>query len=243
MYSSNQLTISFVRLDEEILAAPLTLLKQPAENPEANQSLALTQLLPLELAGACVTTAIVAESSNKLYVANIGDCRAVAGWFDPKTGLWTCDVLSDIGDQDYDNPMEEKRQVVLPRHTYCTVWTLGSFLCDDLLLRCADHLSRLREAHAEDDQSTLLTAPGKGLRLFGVQDVSRAMGDAHGKRTVEDTKSMSDHLGITYLSKGKPYISPPYLSNEPEVVVREISPDTGAQLRFIILATDGRECF
>jgi pyruvate dehydrogenase phosphatase len=100
-----------VALDKDILAAPTQLLaKAPGVVSELpNPSPTLLQLLPLETAGACAVTVIVDAVTDKLYVANIGDCRAVAGWQNPVTGEWRCDVLTDIGDTVAENPLESAR--------------------------------------------------------------------------------------------------------------------------------------
>jgi pyruvate dehydrogenase phosphatase len=98
------LTRSFVELDEKIVAAPLALLDT---NDSVGCKFALTHLLPLDKAGARVSTVMLDFPRQMLYAASLGDCRAVAGWLDPATGRWRCDVLSDVGDMTYDNPGEE----------------------------------------------------------------------------------------------------------------------------------------
>lgn len=52
-------------------------------------------------------TAFVDVEGDKVYVANAGDCRAVAGWFNEQSGTWRCDVLSE--DHGGRNPKEHAR--------------------------------------------------------------------------------------------------------------------------------------
>lgn len=70
--------------------------------------LALGTLAPR---GSCLHTALIDNATNKLYVANLGDCRVVAGWYDARTGLWRCEVMSQIGGHAAKNPLEEARSV------------------------------------------------------------------------------------------------------------------------------------
>ena len=64
-------------------------------------------LATLESAGSCAITAVLDAANGKLYVANFGDSRAVAGWYDPSANSWRCDVLSD--DLCGNNPREVDR--------------------------------------------------------------------------------------------------------------------------------------
>lgn len=58
------------------------------------------------VAGACAISALVDTTSDGLYVASAGDCRAVAGW-QREDGTWRVDVLSE--DQMGENPKEIER--------------------------------------------------------------------------------------------------------------------------------------
>jgi serine/threonine protein phosphatase PrpC len=49
---------------------------------------------------------IVDTANSKLHIANLGDCRAVAAWKRPDTEAWRCEVFSERGDQNPDNPAE-----------------------------------------------------------------------------------------------------------------------------------------
>lgn len=64
-------------------------------------------LAELDSSGSCATTAIVDVASDRLYVADTGDSRAVAGWWNPHQQRWRCDVLS--ADQTGDSPLEAAR--------------------------------------------------------------------------------------------------------------------------------------
>ena len=62
-------------------------------------------------AGSCVTALIIDQKFGKMYAINLGDCRAVAGWWNPETKMWRCDRLSEIGDMRGDNDYERARSV------------------------------------------------------------------------------------------------------------------------------------
>jgi pyruvate dehydrogenase phosphatase len=64
-------------------------------------------LSSIEGLGSCATTAIVDSRAGILYLANLGDSRAVAGWYNKDTTEWRCDVLSE--DASAKNPKEVKR--------------------------------------------------------------------------------------------------------------------------------------
>lgn len=57
--------------------------------------------------GTTGVTATVVAATNKVVVANLGDSRAVAGWFNPTTGQWRCDQLTN--DHEPGNPAEAAR--------------------------------------------------------------------------------------------------------------------------------------
>lgn len=60
-----------------------------------------------EGSGSCATTATVDVANDRLYVANLVDSRAVAGWWNAKDGKWRCDVLSN--DHEGENKAEADR--------------------------------------------------------------------------------------------------------------------------------------
>ena len=57
--------------------------------------------------GSAGITAVVDIQADMLHVANAGDSRAVAGWWNPTTRTWRCDVLSE--DHDVENLREADR--------------------------------------------------------------------------------------------------------------------------------------
>ena len=90
---------------------PQTVVKDHLADPTLSDNLphpapSLMSLWDLVSSGACVSTALVDMKSKKLHVANLGDCRVVGGWFDPKTGKWRCEVMSELGDASAGNPVE-----------------------------------------------------------------------------------------------------------------------------------------
>ena len=98
-------------LDGDILRMPLTILSRYLSDPDKSPLLpspapSLVSLANLEARGSCATTMIVDIATDKLYVANLGDCRAVAGWWNPVLGTWRCDVLTDSGDMNAENPLD-----------------------------------------------------------------------------------------------------------------------------------------
>jgi hypothetical protein len=49
-------------------------------------------------------------------------------------------------------------------------------------------------------------------------------------------------LGSYYHPFSRPFETPTYISAKPEVLELDLHPDNGDELKFIVLATDGREC-
>lgn len=68
---------------------------------------ATDRLDSLRNAKASAVTALVDAESQTLMVANLGDCRAVAGWYDSATDEWRCDTLTQ--DMTMENPAEAER--------------------------------------------------------------------------------------------------------------------------------------
>jgi hypothetical protein len=107
------LTTSYVAWDTSLIQAPLALLQQPngfqtlAHPGLPNPVPALWALSSIQNSGGCGVTAMVDAESETLYVMNVGDCRAVAGWLNPRTGEWRCDTLT--ADQTLLNEPEKQR--------------------------------------------------------------------------------------------------------------------------------------
>ncbi|KAJ7573051.1 hypothetical protein C8J56DRAFT_1174081 [Mycena floridula] len=109
---------AFENLDSEILKAPLCVLAEnmDAESRKPNKildisqnPLALQTMLPA-ISGSCDLLAVFDTAHRDLYAACTGDCRAVAGVWEPSadgTGAWRVDVLSE--DQTGQNPKELER--------------------------------------------------------------------------------------------------------------------------------------
>lgn len=89
----------------EILAAPKSVLEGGAE-VNAHGLFTQAVLLDLDVSGACLTSLVVDTAHDKLYVANLGDCRTVAVWKNPDTTAWRCEVLSEMGDHNVNNQTE-----------------------------------------------------------------------------------------------------------------------------------------
>ena len=106
--------ISITDLDNDIQRTSTALLNDEINASTAITSLplpspALTQLATLDRGGAVFSTLLVNSSENKLYAINLGDSRLVAGWWNPKTRMWRCDVITEVGDMNCDNPLEAAR--------------------------------------------------------------------------------------------------------------------------------------
>jgi len=98
-------------LDNDINRIPGTILRNYLGDPEKSPLLpfpapSLVHLANLEHRGSCATNMIVDIATDKMYVSTLGDTRAVAGWWNPTTKQWRCDVLSNTGDLNAQNPTE-----------------------------------------------------------------------------------------------------------------------------------------
>ena len=110
-----QLICSFLKLDENICQTPvrfLPLLKDQIDTKDAFPTTRQIMVAMSEPAdnGSCAISAFIDAENSGLYVANTGDCRAVAGWQLPD-GTWRCDVLTE--DQMGENPKEVERLAAL----------------------------------------------------------------------------------------------------------------------------------
>lgn len=95
--------IRYMAWDTESILAPLSLLASKISLPDVpsypgfpHPSLAVLADAPSR--GSTAITAIIDVAWDTLHVANTGDCRAVAGWWDGKTRQWRCEVLSEDHD-------------------------------------------------------------------------------------------------------------------------------------------------
>lgn len=91
---------SYIALDDDIHQASLEVVKTPPHVLDPD-----TPLLPhpppsqvihgsTETVGTTALTAVIDAESDSLHVINVGDCRAVAGWYNPLTGKWRAQVLN-----------------------------------------------------------------------------------------------------------------------------------------------------
>ena len=62
----------------------------------------------------------------------------------------------------------------------------------------------------------------------------------HCKRKQDDDR-LDDVFSVPYRIRETPYLTPPYLLNTPDIVMRDLHPASGEQLKFVVLATDGCE--
>ncbi|EIW73223.1 hypothetical protein TREMEDRAFT_24534 [Tremella mesenterica DSM 1558] len=110
-YVSQTIVDSFLSLDENICQTPVKMLpllkvqNSVKDTFPTPRQMFVAMTMPAEN-GSCAISAIVDAENNGLYLANTGDCRAVAGWESPD-GTWKCDVLSE--DQMGENPNEVTR--------------------------------------------------------------------------------------------------------------------------------------
>jgi pyruvate dehydrogenase phosphatase len=117
-YVSLALQTAFARVDSELINAPIKLLAANIDEkaraagvlPDLSQHpMALATMQPA-LSGSCAVLALVDAAHGALYVANTGDARALAGFWDERadgSGSWRVEVLSE--DQTGRNPSELAR--------------------------------------------------------------------------------------------------------------------------------------
>nr|ODN73091.1 hypothetical protein L203_06683 [Cryptococcus depauperatus CBS 7841] len=161
-------------------------------------------LSPLLNSGACCCTAIVDVASDRLYVANAGDTRAVAGWWNEEEKTWRCDVLTQ--DCMGDNPVEVQRMVA---------------------------------EHPEDEKDTVVCDVGSGARVLGGLQPTRAFGDSIYKAEHTTWQESYDHGKRWRKFDECPNKTPPYATAKPEIAWRDIHPENGEELKFVVIATDG----
>ncbi|WVN86527.1 uncharacterized protein L203_101691 [Cryptococcus depauperatus CBS 7841] len=213
---SKLISDTFIALDDDIVFSPQRMFKSAPDNkinPLLPPHLPSTMTLsPLLNSGACCCTAIVDVASDRLYVANAGDTRAVAGWWNEEEKTWRCDVLTQ--DCMGDNPVEVQRMVA---------------------------------EHPEDEKDTVVCDVGSGARVLGGLQPTRAFGDSIYK--AEHTTWQDVHKGLLQYDHGKrwrkfdecPNKTPPYATAKPEIAWRDIHPENGEELKFVVIATDGQE--
>ncbi|CCM00659.1 uncharacterized protein FIBRA_02697 [Fibroporia radiculosa] len=216
---------AFLRLDTEIVNAPLRLLAEHIDKldiqknaiPDLSQHpMAMASMLPA-LSGSCAIMAMFDTARQHLYVACTGDSRAVAGVYEEAEdgrGTWRVQPLSE--DQTGRNPAEVKR---------------------------------IQSEHPPDEADTVVM---RG-RVLGGLEPTRAFGDARYKwpREVQAILNEAFLKGNNHPMRSTPSLlkTPPYVTAQPFVVQSELPfrsrPDqptpsgTKSTLRFLVLATDG----
>lgn len=120
---SDALTAAFLQLDYAICSEPLRLISGlPSPLGQVDGKAAIAPAT----SGACALTVMVDEDREEVYVANTGDCRAVAGyWVEPHTtkdghhyqGGWRTEVLTE--DHTSANPNEIARYSCLVFPLFC----------------------------------------------------------------------------------------------------------------------------
>ena len=70
---------------------------------------ALIPLAETSVRGTTSITAVLDTEAKMLYLANLGDSRAIAGWWSPISNTWRCDVLTN--EHQGGNPAEVTRSV------------------------------------------------------------------------------------------------------------------------------------
>ena len=106
------LTIRYEAWDAASIATPFALLENKIKLPDVPgypgfPNPGLVALADAPSRGSAGITAIVDVKGDTLHVANLGDSRAVAGWWNPEDKVWRCDILSS--DQECENPAEADR--------------------------------------------------------------------------------------------------------------------------------------
>ncbi|WVQ79005.1 hypothetical protein IAT38_001097 [Cryptococcus sp. DSM 104549] len=113
-FISAALSSTFTALDNAFLDAPLQALRGLITTPSLSPF--LPDISPIsflygkpEGAGCTACTVVVDEEEDRMWVAHVGDSRAVAGWYNEEEGTWRCDVLTE--DHSGDNPAEAARRL------------------------------------------------------------------------------------------------------------------------------------
>ncbi|KAF5358928.1 hypothetical protein D9758_004843 [Tetrapyrgos nigripes] len=109
---------AFTKLDSLLMDAPVTILQNHLKErsskdltiPDLSKDVQGMSAMQAAISGSCALMALFDTAQRNLYVALTGDCRAVAGVWEPTAngkGAWKVDVLTE--DQTARNPSEVKR--------------------------------------------------------------------------------------------------------------------------------------
>ncbi|WVF69344.1 hypothetical protein IAT40_004120 [Kwoniella sp. CBS 6097] len=206
---------TFTDLDKAIVSLPLSMIYPPYPThlptstnlPTPNPAL----MAALPIAGACACTALVDSKSGLLYLANMGDCRAVAGWYNPTQGTWRTDVLSQ--DHNAANPVEAEK------------------------VR-SEHPTERDNVIIDQGFTPRLVGNAQPTRAFGDDSLKTSkpdMDEIERACSVEYYHAKNRATGEMF-----PKNDGPYMGSEPEVIIRHLRKESeGEELRFLIVATDG----
>ncbi|KZO98096.1 protein serine/threonine phosphatase 2C [Calocera viscosa TUFC12733] len=202
---------TYITLDGSITAAALRLLEVPREQrPDI-----IAPFLRPALSGSCALLTVLDTQHEQVHVALVGDCRAVAGYWNDGEKRWICEVLTE-----------------------------------DQTAKATKEIERLKKEHPGEEDNV-----ARNGRVLGGLEPSRAFGDARYKWTKEQQERINRELiqPPDVLVTPPAFQTPPYVTADPVVTHRPfhiplpsksanpVAKGKGptAQLRFLILATDG----
>ncbi|WWC62461.1 uncharacterized protein I303_105057 [Kwoniella dejecticola CBS 10117] len=205
---------TYLALDEDIYRAGLSVAQSPSNSsvdtilPTPNPS--LLSLIPV--AGATTCTAFIDVRQQLLYVINIGDSRAVAGWLDEESGQWRVDVLSQ--DQECGNPAEVKRLQNM-------------------------HSPPLSDAVIDEGYTPRLLGNLQPSRAFGDDCSKLTRAEKESLSLAGQINTLPEESPFT--KKPISYDDAPYMDAWPEIVIRNLrnKENPNEKLEFLIIATDG----
>ncbi|WVQ64495.1 uncharacterized protein L199_002662 [Kwoniella botswanensis] len=212
---AQMMAASFLTVDANLIQSTWSTLFSPvADNlpglpPHSPTQLGLANLFDN---GSCAITAIVDIESDKLYVANVGDTRAIAGWWNSEKGEWRCDILTEDATCENEQEAERIRNEHPEDERHTAIHNQGYGDTNRVL-------GGLQPSRAFGDDAYKI-----GYDDF--QDIQRALfqREPHRRwRWFEECPSKT----------------PPYVTAKPEIAIRDIHPRSREELKFVVLATDG----
>ncbi|WVQ82583.1 hypothetical protein IAT38_004713 [Cryptococcus sp. DSM 104549] len=118
----------------------------------------------------------------------------------------------------------------------------GKWRCDvlteDQMGETPREVERMKKEHPASERDTVI----RNGRVQGGLQPTRAFGDAVYKWTNDQASRIADAFKAEGEKPraGRPWnFTPPYVTARPEVTYRKLHPETGEQLKFIVMATDG----
>ncbi|EJU06323.1 protein serine/threonine phosphatase 2C [Dacryopinax primogenitus] len=202
---------AYTQLDRTIVSSALALLDLPKDKRPA----VVAPFLRPGLSGSCALLSVLDTQHEEVHLALVGDCRAVAGYWDEGGKRWVCEVLTE-----------------------------------DQTAKAVKEVERLKKEHPGEEEMV-----ARNGRVLGGLEPSRAFGDARYKWTKDQQDRINRELisPPDVLRTPPAFQTPPYVTADPVVTHRPFRiplTTTGgnpsvqdkiptAQLRFLILATDG----